>query len=128
MSGFAPPKHIYTISKQFSFCASHKLDSLHADHPCGRVHGHNYIVEIELQSSTLNVAGFVVDYGELNVVKRWLNSTFDHRHLNDILTIQPSAENIARYIFKWCKQHFDQLAAVRVSETPKTWAEYRERQ
>ncbi|TIO54493.1 MAG: 6-carboxytetrahydropterin synthase QueD, partial [Mesorhizobium sp.] len=27
--------------------------------------------------------------------------------------------------YEWCKARLPQTAAVRVSETPKTWAEYR---
>ncbi|AUH44949.1 hypothetical protein CXR04_16855 [Streptomyces sp. CMB-StM0423] len=37
----------------------------------------------------------------------------------------PSAENLAAWIFDLWIQRFPELKAVRVSETPKTWAEYR---
>ncbi|HBU96439.1 6-pyruvoyl trahydropterin synthase family protein, partial [Thalassospira lucentensis] len=40
---------MFTITKQFAFSASHQLAGLDADHPCSRLHGHNYIVEVELK-------------------------------------------------------------------------------
>lgn len=116
---------MYTISKQFEFSASHVLEGLSPDHPCGRLHGHNYLVVVELQGDTLNSVGFVRDYGDLKAVKQFIDSALDHRHLNDVLMFQPSAENLARYLFEQFQSDFPELSAVRVSETPKTWAEYR---
>lgn len=116
----------YTIHKQFAFSASHQLAGLPADHPCSRLHGHNYLVELELASSALNPVGFVVDYRELDPMKAWLNETFDHRHINDILPMNPTAENMAAFICNWAVGHWGEaVKAVRVSETPSTWAEYR---
>ena len=48
-------------------------------------------------------AGFVVDFGELDDVKRWIDDTLDHRHLNDVMEGQPSAEAIARLVHEWCR-------------------------
>lgn len=118
-----------TISKEFHFSASHVLRELPEEHPCGRMHGHNYIVVVELSAppEELTNAGFVRDLSELNVVKSWIDKEIDHRHLNDVLgELNPSAEHIAQWIFSRWKGKFPELTAVRVSETPKTWAEYRE--
>ncbi|HUM72266.1 MAG TPA: 6-carboxytetrahydropterin synthase, partial [Chloroflexota bacterium] len=35
------------------------------------------------------------------------------------------AENLARHLYEWAKEQWPQVTAVRVSETPRTWAEYR---
>jgi 6-pyruvoyltetrahydropterin/6-carboxytetrahydropterin synthase len=40
---------MYTISKEFNFSASHQLLGLIKDHPCGRIHGHNYTLKIFLK-------------------------------------------------------------------------------
>jgi len=118
---------MYQISKQFSFSASHHLAHLPAKHPCARLHGHNYRVEIVLRADVLDVTGFVVDYGELSVIKKYIDDTLDHRHLNDVFTFNPTAENIAKNIYQECKKHWPKfIHAVRVSETEKTWAEYSE--
>ncbi|MFE2179373.1 6-pyruvoyl tetrahydropterin synthase family protein [Streptomyces sp. NPDC059455] len=117
----------FCISKEFHFSASHRLDGLDAGHPCARLHGHNYVVTLELVagSNGLNGVGFVRDYGDLAEFSQWLDSELDHRHLNDVVDINPSAENISRWIFERWSPRYPELHAVRVSETPKTWAEYR---
>ena len=118
---------MFKISKQFCFSASHVLDGLNEEHPCARLHGHNYVVTIHLQSETLNEYGFVVDYRALKVVKEYIDSTLDHRHLNDILSVHPTAENIAKFIFERFRRELPQMYAVEVSETPKTSAIYEPR-
>lgn len=123
---------MFIIKKQFHFSASHILLGLPLEHPCGRLHGHNYIVEVVLENDKLDERGFVLDYGELKFVKQYIDEHLDHRHLNDVLTETPTAENIAKYLYAMCVESlpgesYKYLKAVRVSETPKTWAEYNER-
>jgi 6-pyruvoyltetrahydropterin/6-carboxytetrahydropterin synthase len=118
-----------TISKEFNFSASHVLRELPEGHQCARMHGHNYVIVVELSAppDQLDRAGFVRDFGELGVVKTWIDDEVDHRHLNDVLgELNPSAEHIAQWIFDHWKEKFPELTAVRVSETPRTWAEYRQ--
>lgn len=117
-----------SITKEFAFSASHQLAHLTADHPCSRLHGHNYILLVELSArpSELSPPGFVRDYGELDSLKKWIDEVLDHRHLNDVLKDRnPSAENIAMWVFENWHEEFPEITAVRVSETPKTWATYR---
>jgi 6-pyruvoyltetrahydropterin/6-carboxytetrahydropterin synthase len=117
---------MYRIFKEFHFSASHQLSGLPDGHPCARLHGHNYVVEVELQSETLNQVGFVRDYLELAAFKSYVDDNLDHRHLNDVLgDDQVTAELLARHFFDWCKQRWPEVSAVRVKETPKTTAEYR---
>lgn len=117
---------MYTITKDYHFSASHELKNLPADHPCYRLHGHNYIVRIELSAEKLNAYGFVRDYRELDALKTYIDEEVDHRHLNDVLGDDAvTAEQIARHFYEWCKARWPEVSAVAVSETPKTWAEYR---
>ncbi|MFJ1745039.1 6-pyruvoyl trahydropterin synthase family protein [Streptomyces sp. NPDC088116] len=118
----------FRISKEFHFSASHQLDDLPDGHPCGRMHGHNYVVELELSAPTdgLDKTGFVRDYGELKQFSQWLDAEVDHRHLNDVLTDRnPSAENLSQWLYERWLPQFPELSSVRVSETNKTWAEFR---
>jgi len=123
---------MFTIAKRFDFAASHQLRYLaiaRPDHQCARLHGHNYIVEVELASATLNDDGFVRDYGELAPIKHYIDGVLDHRHLNDVLHDATgratTAEALARHLYEQFVGVVPELVAVRVSETPKTWAEYR---
>lgn len=115
----------YRITKQFYFSASHQLEGLSEDHPCTRIHGHNYIIEIVLQSEQLDQIGFVIDYGQLNVLEQYIANTLDHRHLNDVFSFNPTTENIAKYLFDFCIKLWPQTEAIRVSETSRTRTEYR---
>ncbi|MBL4767784.1 MAG: 6-carboxytetrahydropterin synthase QueD [Rhodobacteraceae bacterium] len=115
---------MFRISKEFHFSASHRLDNLPETHQCARLHGHNYVVVIELATEILNQDGFVRDYHELSVFKTYIDENFDHRHLNDVLDLPTTAENLAKHFFDWCQLRWPEISSVRVSETPKTWAEY----
>jgi 6-pyruvoyltetrahydropterin/6-carboxytetrahydropterin synthase len=117
----------WTIWKRFEFSASHWLEGMPEGHPCARIHGHNYVVELELTAQSLGPEGWVKDYGELAPFREWLDHHLDHRHLNDVLHDNPTAELVAIHLFNvaTCACDLDDVSAVRVYETPKTCAEFR---
>lgn len=116
---------MYKISKEFAFSAAHQLHGLPDNHPCSRLHGHNYVVTVHLKSETLDETGFVQDYNALKSVKTYIDEHLDHRNLNDILApLNSSAENLAKMLFDVFKPQFPKLYAIEVSETPKTSAIY----
>ena len=114
---------MFTITKKFEFSASHQLDHLPEDHQCHRLHGHNYIVVLELYG-TLDENGFVIDYGDLKPFKDIIDNELDHRHLNDLFDFPTTAECLAQYLYERAKEMWTQTKSVAVSETPKTWATY----
>lgn len=113
---------LYEIAKSFSFSAAHRLTKVAEDHPCARIHGHNYVVTVWLESDTLTEEGFVLDYRDLDYIKTWIDSTFDHRNINDVIEGESTAENMARLILVFCRQHYSQVFKVEVKETDKTVA------
>jgi 6-pyruvoyltetrahydropterin/6-carboxytetrahydropterin synthase len=117
---------MFTIKKEFHFSAGHRLCGLPEEHPCSSVHGHNYVVTVELtcRDSELSPVGFVTDYRQLEPMKQFIDRTLDHKYLNDVLDINPTAEHIAQWLFNMWVNDFPQLSAVTVSETPKTTARY----
>jgi len=76
--------------------------------------------------------GFVIDYGELDWVGEFINIRIDHRHLNDVLELNPTAENIAlwlaEHISTWLRSRPEQARihelSVGVSENSETRAVY----
>ena len=122
---------MYTIHKEFHFSASHQLHGLREGHQCGRLHGHNYVVEVELAGETLTDVGFIRDYEELDDVKRFIDREWDHRHPNEWFAknrghnVNPSAEQMAWTVFDRFQSEYPEMVAVRVRETEKTCAEYR---
>jgi 6-pyruvoyltetrahydropterin/6-carboxytetrahydropterin synthase len=115
---------VYRIYKEIVFSAAHQLSDLPPTHQCARLHGHNYRVEVEIESSALDKNGFVVDYGEISaIVKR-----YDHRNLNDLVPegVSTTAENLATLIYNQLQGSFlsATVVRVRVHETETSWAEY----
>lgn len=135
---------MFTISKEFHFSASHKLKGLLPDHPCSRLHGHNYVVIVYIKGRSLNKAGMVVDYNELKPIKDWIDQNWDHRDLNSNMVRDyhkvpisadkkdkegcyyenPTAENMAKYLYDLFKPQFPEINAIGIKETPKTFAYY----
>lgn len=132
---------MFRIAKAFTFSAAHQLLSLPPDHPCARVHGHNYRAEIVLESDTLDRNGMVLDYGVLKAAVAPLIDRLDHQHLNDALSYlpgdrmknaDPTAEVLAYRIHTWVARWLEQLpehtrvrlVSVEVRETEGTWARY----
>ena len=66
---------MHRIGKRFSFSASHFIGGLPAAHPCARLHGHNYEVEVALQAPALDTVGFVRDFRELSALKDFINAS-----------------------------------------------------
>jgi 6-pyruvoyltetrahydropterin/6-carboxytetrahydropterin synthase len=133
---------MYQISKEFNFSAAHQLHGLPEDHPCSRMHGHNYMVVIEIKATALDETGFVIDYRDFDSFKKYLDDVFDHRILNEVLyreddeAINPTAENLAKFFFYVVRdgeigdiintKPGEHQIFVGVSETLKTWATYSE--
>jgi 6-pyruvoyltetrahydropterin/6-carboxytetrahydropterin synthase len=115
----------WRITKEFHFSAGHHLTGMREGHPCSRPHGHNYVVTLVLEGVT-DDRGIVVDYTELDDFKALLDREFDHRYLNDVLTVNPTAENLAGQLFWRCAVFSwgRYLTSVIVQETPKTSAAY----
>lgn len=121
---------MFTIAKRFSFAASHVLTAVPEGHKCRRLHGHNYEVEVVCAAAELDDSGMVVDYLALDPVGELIARTVDHRHLNDVIDGEPTAERLAWWLYESLKSQLPAevagtLVAVRVHETPRTWAEYR---
>lgn len=114
---------MFTIRKSFEISASHCLDHLPVDHPCASIHGHNYVITLELRTPMENLkSGFVQDYRELDEAKRIINA-WDHKHLNNFVFI-PTSEYLAHHLFHQLSGIYPLLCAVEISETPKTTCRY----
>jgi len=98
------------------------------------VHGHNYRVQIELAGPQLDNIGLLVDFTELKRVLRGIIAVLDHQFLNDLepfKTVNPSAENLAKYFYDETQRQLTSLPAgagiieVTVWETDTASAQFR---
>ncbi|HEY8033232.1 MAG TPA: 6-carboxytetrahydropterin synthase QueD [Methylocella sp.] len=113
------------ISQAFRFEAAHLLPNVAAEHRCRRLHGHSYRVELRLEGPVDPVTGFVADFLTIEAAFKPLLERLDHNYLNDIEGLEnPTAENIAVWIWEQIKTALPQLTGVVVFETQDCFAEY----
>ena len=112
------------IGKEYSFSAAHQLTKVPDGHPCARLHGHNYLVEVEVRGEVSERNGFCngLDFADLDRDVKPVIEKLYHRFLNDVLE-NPTAERIAQFILDEVYARSTRyLYSVKVWETPKCWA------
>ena len=100
---------MYEVTVDAGFSSGHYLRNYHGR--CENPHGHNYKVRVTLAGAELDATGLLLDFKMLKQVMRPVIDRIDHQMLNDLepfTTLNPSAENIARYFYD---QTNEQLAA-----------------
>ena len=89
------------------------------------MHGHSYRVELRLEGPVDPITGFVIDFFDVEKAFAPLLAELGKGCLNDIPGLEnPTAENIAIWIWDRTKSLLPQLRSVTVYETPSCWAEY----
>jgi len=90
---------MFEVTIEESFSAGHALRNYHGK--CENVHGHNYRCQVTLAGKELDEIGLLVDFVALKKTVHAVLDRLDHQWLNDLPPfdkLNPSAENIARYI------------------------------
>lgn len=107
---------MYYVKKRFEISAAHKLD-LSYESKCTNVHGHNWIVTVECRAKELNKDGMVTDFTH---IKQMVKDRLDHSMINDVIEMNPTAENIA----KWIVDHVPNCWRCEVQESEGNLAAY----
>lgn len=111
------------LDVEFYFAAAHRLPRYQG--PCFRMHGHNYKFFVGLEGEVDPATGMIADFGEIKqVVGEKVLARADHQTLNDFLE-NPTAENIARWIWETLAPHLPGLVEVRLFEIPDSCVTYR---
>ena len=139
---------MFTLQTKACFDSAHFLKGY--DGKCSNLHGHRWTVEVELSQEELQTEGqcrgMVVDFSDVKEALRAEAKRLDHCLLieKDSLKpatmaalqdegfrvlefpFRPTAENFARYFFKYMKEQGYPMTRVRVYETPNNCAGYEE--
>jgi len=70
---------------------------------CEDLHGHNWKIEVFVTGEELEPNGILMDFKRIKTATEKVIDELDHKFLNDLEVfreVNPSSENIARYIFK----------------------------
>jgi 6-pyruvoyltetrahydropterin/6-carboxytetrahydropterin synthase len=135
---------MYRVTRDISFCYGHRL--LRYAGKCRHLHGHNGLARIVLEGDRLDDRGMLVDFAEIkNKVQVWIDETLDHTLLlcrEDpllpmlrereerffVMDDNPTAENIARLIYRHCIEAGLPVAEVTLWETENCQASYHEKE
>jgi 6-pyruvoyltetrahydropterin/6-carboxytetrahydropterin synthase len=117
---------VVELSKSFHFDAAHWLPTFPEGHKCRRMHGHSFRVEVFLSGEVPPEQGYLIDYGEVGAAMKPIIDRLDHYVLNEIDGLDnPTAENLAIWIWNRLKPLLPLVSAIRVLETCTTACEYR---
>lgn len=124
---------MFEIKVSAEFEAAHRIAGYKGK--CDRLHGHSWTVEAAVTGTRLDELGMLGDFKLVKGRLRELLETLDHMFLNDLepfsAGINPTAENIAKYIYsEMAKAEFltedIKLKHIQVWESPKSSVIYTE--
>jgi len=132
----------HKVTKSIEFCYGHRL--LEYDGKCKYLHGHNGLIEVDIEADSLDSLGMVMDFTSVrDIVKGWVDENLDHKMLlrrDDpvapileklgepiyLLDDNPTAENIAKHIYLQARNQGLNMVEIRLWESPSSYATYRE--
>jgi len=104
------------IEKEFIFDSAHFLPFVAPDHKCRRLHGHTYKVIIGVEGD-VGATGWIMDFADISAAVQPILQSIDHTLLNAVEGLEnPTAENIAEWIFTRVKKVIPLLSFVNVQE------------
>jgi 6-pyruvoyltetrahydropterin/6-carboxytetrahydropterin synthase len=125
---------MFEVTVEDTFAAGHYLRNYKGK--CENPHGHNYKIRVTLAGAELDKAGLLLDFKDLREVMKHVIERLDHQMINEIepfTTINPSAENLAKYFYDQSNTRLKsatngrvRVKDVTVFETDTTTAKYSE--
>lgn len=120
---------MYEIDIERAFSAAHCLKGYKGD--CSSLHGHNWTVQVVVQSEELDELGIAVDFRKLKSELDNFLDELDHKNLSDLeyfSKFNPTSERIAKLVFDKLSEKINAegitVVRVRVCESPSSGATY----
>lgn len=116
---------MYSIKVEAYFSSAHNLRGYKGK--CEELHGHNWKVEAAVAAGKPGKTGMVMDFSDLKLKLKGILEKLDHKYLNDtpyFKKVNPTSENIARYIYDCLKPQVPGLSSVTVWENIASSATY----
>jgi len=118
---------MHSIKVEAGFSSAHNLREYKGK--CEDLHGHNWKVEAVVKRDNLDSIGMLMDFKELRTPLNAILEDLDHKYLNDLepfKKLNPTSENIARYIYDRLKKKIPDLSLITVWENNTSSATYEE--
>lgn len=119
---------MYSIKVEAYFSSAHNLRGYKGK--CEELHGHNWKVELSVRQENLDKAGMLMDFHDLKAKLNKVLEKLDHKYLNKAAyfkKVNPTSENIARYIYDSLKKDIPAIKFVTVWENISCAATYEPR-
>jgi 6-pyruvoyltetrahydropterin/6-carboxytetrahydropterin synthase len=109
----------------FTLESARRLPHLPESHPCFRVHGHGFRVDVHVTGPLDERLGWVVDFGDIMQAFAPIAEALDHRYLNDVSGLEnPTSEVLAIWIWNRLKPALPGLSKIAVRETERSGCIY----
>ena len=118
---------MFEIKVKGNFSAAHNLREYHGK--CERLHGHNWAVEAVFYYGKLGQDGMAIDFKLAKKALADAIEKLDHSCLNELdffKKVNPTSENIAKFIYDGIKKKIKNISAVAVWENEASCATYSE--
>ena len=106
---------MFEVTVEAGFSSGHYLRDYHGK--CENPHGHNYRVLVTLAGRDLEPNGLLLDFKILKDILRPVVTYLDHQMINELKpfdTLNPSAENLAKYFYDETNRQLTSLTEGRV--------------
>lgn len=112
---------VLTLYKEDFFDSAHSLCDYEGK--CSELHGHTWKLSVWVrgEESELQPNGILWDFSNIKKI----TAKLDHKNLNEVLDVNPTAENLSLYIYRELKRDYSKLQfKVRVYENSLTRIAY----
>lgn len=131
---------MFRVTREIDFCYGHRL--INYEGKCKNLHGHNGIAVVQMEGERLDDRGMLYDFGDIKrELKGWVDEHLDHKlllHREDplvpilrgvgeplyLMDENPTAESLARLIFRIAVQKGFPVTSVDFHETATCFASY----
>lgn len=119
------------LKRIYRFEAARWLPHLPPEHPCSRLHGHSFRVELVVAGPVDPTTGMVLDYADIDAAAHPAIARLDHRCLNDLavdtqdpLLANPTTEHVCIWLWRQIHPQLPLLKYIEVAETQEASARY----
>ena len=113
---------MYVLTVEDHFASAHQLRGYRGK--CENIHGHNWKVVMSVKGDKLNDIGLLIDFQELKGILKGITGYLDHKNVNDLAPfdrINPSSENLAKYIAGRAQEELDRTSPGMAVESVTVW-------
>lgn len=113
------------IYKSFTFDSAHFLPNVPPQHKCRNIHGHTYHLTVYFEGEVTTPEGWILDFALIKNAVKPIVDQLDHTILNEVPGLEnPTAENLAVWIWNSISGKLDGLTKIELKETPTSGVIY----